>query len=229
MSLTFSQANNATFTGGGASSFTCAYTSSNIAGNLLVAIGTGSTSVTSFSVSDSQGNTWVQIGTLETGVISKASIFVCYNAIAGANTVTLTYSPGNTNLNLGLLIGEWTNSAAAGSLSADGAVQGHAPSPQTSEVLSGLGNAAGSKVIWACNAPNGKSDTISGNNGCTVQASPTVSINGAFCVFADKVGTGNDSGGINTSGGRDWVGFMFGVKTSASGVPNSLMMMGCGT
>jgi hypothetical protein len=74
----------------GASTFTQAYGSPNVAGNLLIAmihvdVGFG----TPTGVTDTQGNTWFQVGISD---VSISTIFYCPSARAGANTVNVALS-----------------------------------------------------------------------------------------------------------------------------------------
>lgn len=209
MSYAFVQGrNNTTNT---ASPATLAYNSNNTAGNLLIITGRGNSGTTAVSISDSQGNTWANF---QLNQSSGYRFFMGYalNCKAGANTLTvagggglLTYAIAEYS---GVLAFDTQTSAIAGGAN-----------PSSGNITTAVANELLIGVIGLTSA------TTTAGTGFTLRQGGAMSTSCIEDKFTNSAGS-NAATFTTTAGGG--IGIMA-FTPKPSGVPNSLMMMGCGS
>lgn len=179
-----------------ATSVSQAFSSANVAGDLIVVMVATPLAVAPTSVTDTNGCTYLQAGAND---INQATIFYCTSATAGANTVTVNTGSSTTIL---LSIAEYK-----GHLVAHPIGNGNA---NNSSMVQPFGTIAtpvtGSLVInlWTTNGMPNPWTTFSG---CT----PRTPIASAIAVWTDAIvsstGLNNCSAFQGTTGGLpDWIG-----------------------
>ena len=198
-----------------------AYSSNNAAGNLLVLVCRGSGGApAAVSVSDSQGNSWsVTTNNLWVGG-NKIVMAYAPNCKAGANTVTVSITGASF---LQTKIAEYSGVLKVSPLDKSNDTNGSSTTPTSPSVTT---TKNGELIIGGFANATTNSATITAGSGYTKRAT-TDDGNGAI---EDRVqaSAGAITAGWTTNPSVNWDA---GIMTffADTGVPNSLMMMGCGT
>lgn len=218
---------------------TAVYPNNVTKGNLLTVINTsqGSTdSTTAVSISDTLGNTWTPVwSSLQSpsgGTVSKFIMgWYCLTKASGANTVTCVITQTGSLGSNAVFVAEFSGFSGSATLDQKAAA---ASSGSTTMNELDFNNTLANDAMFVASVINGAQGSASTVNSPFTGAffSPT----GASYSYAIAYGAEASSGlykftGTWNSGSAtmQWAaGFTISVGAS-SGIPNSLMMMGCGT
>ncbi len=205
--------------GASAASSSCAYGSANVGGNLLICAARAGETGTPV-VNDSNHNNWYQAVVYNASGGSNNGIVIWYspNCNSGANTVSITHSSSQ------MCIAEYSGLKLTTAVL--GPTNGNGDTTATALYSAGnVGPTGAALLIGAVqnNSANFLTDTPSGGFSDYQNASGNV-------FLADQI---ISSGGTYTYGGElsgnvAWNAAVAVFYPPTSGVPNSLMMMGCG-
>lgn len=196
-----------------ASPATLAYGSNNTLGNLLVCVGRGNLFAAGTTVTDSQGNTWVK--PVDNNYATVNNFFMAYalNCKAGANTVTVTQTGGLLTYTIaeysGVLSFDTSTSLASNTTTPS---SGNITTAVANELLLGGIFDIGSGVT----AGTGYTERTTG-------AATRAYLEDKFTNTA-----GTNAATYSHAALATCMGIMA-FKPIISAVPNSLMMLGCGT
>jgi hypothetical protein len=160
------------------SSIATVYPRNNESGDLLIAVVANNGLVTS-SISDTQGNSWVMVASTTHSTYSeKLTIYAATNAIAGANTTTVTFASGASYGSVFLY--EYRGAAASSSFDKWAAqIQENTSTPS-----SGLVNpTSGAELLLGINYNANTNEVPSAGSGYTLETSSTV--NNTTQVFVE--------------------------------------------
>ncbi len=203
------------------SASTCAFTGGNTLGNFILVCFLTNGAVPTTCV-DTEGNTYTLLSTNPTST-NKLAIFLAPVTVGGSGTNTLTVSGGGTGFGTfaieysGKLAATYLDPTISKPVTPSGTVLNYSLTPAVSgELMFGCMNASGGGAAW----------TLTGTSGFSMQRN-----NSTFIAAFDNLNcnAGNQAPVATISAaGSTLVGLMVGIKP-ASGVPNSLMLAGCGT
>jgi len=195
---------------GTTTSSTLAFTSNNVAGDLIVVSIRASSTGQVFSVSDSNGNTYrraVQFN--ETVDATTLGIFYAENAHAGANTVTVSDTISGT---FRFAILEYSGIATASSLDGTAAAQGTSASPNSGNLTTSV---PGDLLFGIASTANPASFTAAA--GYVIRES--VPSNGAKLIAEDRVqpSAGAASAGATLGASDIWGSALAAFKAASGG------------
>lgn len=192
-----------------------AYASNNTLGNLLICVYRSSIGTT---ISDSNHNNWLKAIAQANGATRECGIWYAFNCAAGANSVSL-----NGSFQAAAVIAEYSG-LGAGTLGSTNSAQS-----STNGQVYNSGTVSSTKQSLFIGAvenetENGLTDTPSGGL--------TDWTNGDGNCFLSDLISNTPASGIATAGtlstSVQWAADIAIFYPTTSGVPNSLMMMGCG-
>lgn len=160
---------------GAVSSTTLAFTSSNTAGNILVAalrVGSTTETLTNNKITDSQGNVWsVKKSQDQTTDGHKLWVLVAFNSNAGANTVTIAKSGTGT---LRFVIAEYTATSTSDTTDQTNSGQG---TTQLTMTAGNVTTTVASELLLAAfsNAADSNSFSMTAGSGYAVDEQVTTS------------------------------------------------------
>jgi hypothetical protein len=211
MAITLVQANNTSFI---ATNPAATWTSNNTAGNLLIAMGVCRSAFTG-SISDG-ANTWVPLftGLTAAGTSSNFNVWYAANCLGSGSPRTVTFT--TTWNNNGLVIAEFSGVNRLDLTSAAGFPT---TSPYTSPALTA--SAANSLYIG-----------VFGNSSGSLAVSAGTTLAGlvpSFAALVYNIASAQSSTTLGMTGSGTGFGTIATFINAPTGVPNSLMLMGCGT
>jgi hypothetical protein len=200
-----------------------AYSSNVSAGDLLVVFTDWNGAAALFtSIADTQANTWTQVGPFVTSTSVGTFTLGCFYAIAkssGANTVTLTITSAVLS---GLILLEYSGNSGSPFDTSTSTINGF-----NGTINLSLTPVAAGELLILCSGNNSPGQNYTVGSGFTARTNQSNVLLGAGDLLSSAAGsnTGSLQWAINTGD----EGIMVAFKQRAGGVPNSLMLMGCGT